>query len=67
MKKIKGIIEDIWFNYRTPIIISLALSILLTIYIDTMDLVWYIVAMLIVNGVNIAALIYGLIRYFKNE
>jgi hypothetical protein len=63
--KTKEILKDIWRNYRVPILLGILLSTILTYHKEEMELIWYIVSMLIVNGGNIGCLVYGLIKYFK--
>lgn len=67
MNKIKEILKDIWSNYKFPLVASVLFTLVFIYFkiFDDIETLWFIIGLLLINGVRIATLIYGLIKYFR--
>ena len=65
MKRFKEVINDIWRNYKTPIILCPIFIGLISCYSSEIDLVWLLVSYFIAISPLVLIIGYGIKEYFK--
>lgn len=63
--KMKKILQDIWRNFKWAIIIGTLMFLVINLYLNEMDLIWYFVSITLATGGTVACIIYGIKEYFK--